>query len=227
MAERHATSGLARAVTAAADPNDFIDPEWIDEFIDAAVFAWADGTGLITSIVGELPTPIFQSTIASAIGDSARTYRDMLAAVINKGIVSDKTPIYGEFRQGTNVQYGDVRPLLVRLGGGSPDPQVPLMGGIATGQTMKQWLSNNGIESDQKIWLYGYEDEPRRTFNGHLQMDGLVFEDWNDEGLEIAPQDAWLRRTHYQPGDHRGCACVVAPYIPNFGEPYEFEVPTV
>jgi hypothetical protein len=230
MAERHATLGLARAnaaMTAAADPSEYIDPDWVDEFIDLGVTRWGEARALIHGVLGELPTPLFQSTIAGAIADAARTYDELLTAVIGKGIRSDRTPIYGEFRKGAVVQYGDVRPILVNLGGGSTDSTVPLMGGVATGNTMKQWLSNNGIETNRKIWLYGYEDEPRRTFNGHLQMDGLVFKRWDDEGLQIAPQDAWLRRSHYQPGDHRGCACVVAPYIPNFGEPYQLDLPSV
>jgi uncharacterized protein with gpF-like domain len=91
---------------------------------------------------------------------------------------------------------------------------------------MTEWLRANGIETDQKIWLYGY-DEPRRTFNGHLQMDGLVFSKWDDPGLAIAPQDAWLRRTHYAPSDHWGCSCIVAPYIPNMGPDFKLETPSV
>ena len=104
---------------------------------------------------------------------------------------------------------------------------MPRKASVTTGTTMREWLRANGIDMDKKIWLYGYEDEPRRTFNGHLQMDGLVFEKWDDDGLVIAPQDAWLRRTHYAPGDHWGCACVVAPYIPNFGDDYVLDLPSV
>lgn len=116
--------------------------------------------------------------------------------------------------------------MLVTLGGGSPEVTVPLYGGVATGNTMSEWLGSNGIATNKKIWLYGWEDEPRRTFNGHLQMDGLVFENWEDDGLKISPQDAWLRRSHYAPGDHWGCSCVVAPYVPNFGAEYTLELPS-
>jgi hypothetical protein len=78
-------------------------------------------------------------------------------------------------------------------------------------------LSANNITTDQKMWLYG--ETVRRTFNGHLQMDGLVFTDWHDRALQISPQDRWIRSDYYRPGDHWGCACVVVPYIPNFGAP--------
>lgn len=229
MAERHVQRAVTKAatLTAAADPTELIDQSMIDEFVDAAIVMWDDARNLIYTVVGDLPTPLFEGTVTSGIRDATRAYRDMLSTVLSKNLYGRREPIFGEFMKGSLVQYGDVRPLLVTLGGGSVDPVVPLMGGVATGETMQQWLSNNGIESNQKIWLYGYEDEPRRTFNGHLQMDGLVFSAWDDDGLRIAPQDAWLRRTHYQPGDHWGCACVVAPYIPNFGEPYELELPSV
>ncbi len=227
LAERHVRKALDKALTAAADPSDYIDESYLEEFIDQASVAWVEGRNLIQSTIGELPAPLFNSTINASIKSAADNYMDILRAVIAKKLWTDRTPIFGEFMKGQLVQYGDVRPMLVRLGGGTTDSTVPLMGGVATGNTMKQWLSNNGIETNKKIWLYGYEDEPRRTFNGHLQMDGLVFERWDEEGLEIAPQDAWLRRTHYQPGDHWGCACVVAPYIPNFDDPYELELPSV
>jgi hypothetical protein len=175
---------------------------------------------------GELPTPIMESAITTGLRNSTHYYDELLRAMIGKN-TSRRDPIYGEFLSGNTVQYGDVRPLLSRLGGGSTDPTVQLAGGITSGTTMREWLRSNGIDTDKKIWLYGYDDDPRRTFNGHLQMDGLVFDDWEDEGLKIAPQDAWLRRTHYAPGDHWGCACVVAPYIPNFGDEYQLELPTV
>ena len=51
-----------------------------------------------------------------------------------------------------------------------------------------------------------------------------LFTEWEDEGLEVAPQDAWLRQPFYQPGDHWGCACVVAPFIPNYGSEYVLDV---
>lgn len=232
MTERHVRKALS-TITAAADPGEYITDAFLNEFTEAALFTWADGTSLISSLFGELPNPIYQSVIEAAVNDSRNYYQELLRGLVGKKW-SDRAPIYGEFitgEEGHNtralVQSGDVRPLLVHLGGGSTDSTVPLMGGITSGNTMREWLRSNDIDTDKKIWLYGYESEPRRTFNGHLQMDGLVFTEWDDKGLIIAPQDAWLRRTHYQPGDHWGCACVVAPYIPNFDNPYELDTPTV
>ena len=227
MTERHVRKALDKAVTASADPSDFIEEEMIDEFLDLASATWVEGIGIVNQLVGDLPNPLYWNVVQDGINASKNHYYDLLKAVIGKNGFGIREPIYGEFMKGAVVQYGDVRPLLVTLGGGSPEVTVPLYGGITTGQTMSEWLGSNGIDTDKKIWLYGWEDEPRRTFNGHLQMDGLVFEEWEDDGLKIAPQDAWLRRTHYAPGDHWGCSCVVAPYVPNFGEAYTLNLPSI
>lgn len=221
LAERHVTTALRKTLTAAADPSDYIDQSFLDEFAVLAGNSWDEALGVITGMFGQLPNPIYQSVIEAGIRDSVHYYDELLRAVIGKKVF--KEPVLGEFLKGSNVQYGDVRPLLSRLGGGTSDATVQLAGGIASGNTMSEWLRTNGIDTNKKIWLYGYDD-PRRTFNGHLQMDGLVFESWEDDGLKISPQDAWLRRTHYQPGDHFGCACVVAPYIPNYGPEFKLDI---
>lgn len=235
LTERHVRRAIAvknANVVAAGTPSDLIDPSFLTEFADAAYYIWGNGTGLVSALFGDLPNPLFQSVIEAAVKDSTNYYQQLLTAILDKKAFNPlREPIYGEFvrsKEGKNtmaiVQPGDVRPMLVQLGGGTTDVTVPLMGGITSGNTMREWLRSNGIDTDKKIWLYG-QDETRRTFNGHLQMDGLVFTDWDDPALRIAPQDAWLRRTHYAPGDHYGCACVVAPYIPNFDAPYVLDTP--
>lgn len=226
MAERHVQRMLTKHLTAAAEPSELVTQDMLDEFLDQASMSWAEASGLIYGIFGDLPIPLFDSIVNAAIRESVSYYQDLLQAVVGKKAFG-RDPIFGEFMKGAVVQFGDVRPLLVRLGGGTTDSTVPLMGGFTSGNTMREWLRTNGIDTNKKIWLYGYEEQARRIFNGHLQMDGLVFEDWEDEALKIAPQDAWLRRSYYQPGDHWGCACVVAPYIPNFGPDYQVELPTV
>lgn len=169
------------------------------------------------------PQSMLLNLARAGVEEATESYLDLLKALIEKHAFSASKPplVVGEFNVGNVVQYGDVRGLLVKLGGGSADPSVPLLGGITTGTTVQDYLSGTGVNTNQKIWLYGWEEQPRRTFNGHLQMDGLVFEAWDDNGLIISPQDRWLKRNYYAPGDHWGCACVVAPYFPNFGQPFE------
>lgn len=231
MAEKHIKTAT-NSLTAAArlEPASYIQKYFLTEFTDAAFTTWADLRGLVGVMFGDLPNPLLQSTVTAAVTESAKTYSQMLENIIAGKLGYPRTPIYGEFvmaqdsRSTTSlVQPGDIRPMLAKLAGGGTDVTIPLNGSITSGVTMRDWLGSNGIKTNQKIWLYGYENEPRRTFNGHLQMDGLVFEYWDDDGLKIAPQDAWIRRRHYAPGDHWGCACVVGPYIPNFDAPYEVE----
>lgn len=226
LTQEHVSLALDRiggSVTAASDPSEFIDEFWSDEFRVLANDAWNIGEDLIVSLSpgAMIPRRFISNLIEDGIEQSRQSYSDLLKALIaDRAFNPLKEPVYSEFRQGDLVQYGDVRPLLVKLGGGTIDPTVQLIGGVTTGKTTQDWFEASGITTNQKIWLYGYEEEPRRTFNGHLQMDGLVFESWTDSDLAIAPQDYWIKRSHYQPGDHWGCACVVAPYFPNFGEPF-------
>jgi hypothetical protein len=218
-------------LTAALAPEEFIDLAWLDEFGVLADELWAAGIDVLQDLFGRYrtvgtalaPRATLAAIVSDAIEQARGAYLDLVKALTDKHAFSlGRAPlIMGEINQGGVVQYGDVRGLLVQLGGGSTDPSISLVGGITTGVTMRDYLADSGIETDEKIWLYGWEEQPRRTFNGHLQMDGLVFSEWDDNGLIIAPQDRWLRRNYYAPGDHYGCACVVAPYFPNFGDPFE------
>jgi hypothetical protein len=233
LAESHVTQALKlvgedlAVLRAASDPYDFIDLAWIDEFGLLAEDLWVRGFDLIEEIFGIrmgmtlAPRNVVLGIGQQAVAQARESYLDLLSALIEKHAYPLKgEPVLGEFRTGNAVQYGDVRGLLVKLGGGSTSPEISLVGGITTGTTMQDYLAETGINTNEKIWLYGWEEQPRRTFNGHLQMDGLVFEDWDDNGLIISPQDRWLRRNYYAPGDHFGCACVVAPYFPNMDEPF-------
>lgn len=232
LAERHLQEALTAAkaknvIHAAADPSQFIPTSTAEDFGIFAYSAWLDAVALVNDLGGDLiEIPIFDELIRSAVQRSTNTYMDLLNKLIgDKAFKTLQVPDFGEFLSGNLVQYGDVRQVLADLGGGPVDAVSAVNGGILSGQITKDWLGQNGIATDQMIWLYGYEDEPRRTFNGHLQMDGLVFSEWDDPALEVSPQDDWLRTEHYFPGDHWGCACVVAPYIPNWGAPYQIETP--
>lgn len=112
------------------------------------------------------------------------------------------------------VQPGDVRSILLRAGGTAPFGGSTMPGGLATGRTVLEYADELGVEvqTAEYIWMYG-EAPRQRGFQSHMQLDGAIFESPTDPVLEIWPEDKWLRRTHYTPGDHRGCACVVVPVI--------------
>jgi hypothetical protein len=104
------------------------------------------------------------------------------------------------------------RKVLLRAGGGPVSPaNAPNIGGIATGRTMRDILNSYEVPVKGNIWMYGPSRD--RAFQGHLQLDGAVFEGENAEVLRVWPEDSWLRREFYAVGDHWGCCCVVAPYI--------------
>lgn len=217
------------AITAAIDPFDLINEQIQAEYLSIAMSLWDEVNGMASGFgLSMLPLEKFFPLVKSSIQSSLNTFIDSMTAIINKQ--AEGTDVYGEYffvpdyerGSGTKppapyvVQYGDIRQVLNELGGGGP-VDAPLSTGITGGTTFNDVLAANGMGGPDKIWLYG--EYGRRTFNGHLQMDGLVFRDWRDDALTIAPQDRWLRVDRYRPGDHWGCACIVVPYIPNFGAP--------
>lgn len=216
------------AITAAINPAELVTDQIQADYLALANALWEEANGLSIGFgISMLPLEQFMPLVQASIQSSLSTFVQSMTAIINKQ--ADGSSVYGayffapDYVPGTGVkppdmyevQYGDIRQVLTDLGGGGMI-DAPLATGITGGVTFNDVLSANGIAVPDKIWLYG--EYGRRTFNGHLQMDGLVFRDWNDEALNISPQDRWLRVDKYRPGDHWGCACVVVPYVPNFGE---------
>lgn len=226
LMQRHLSS---LGVTAALNPAELITDQMEADYLALAVTLW-DSVETITEGFGLdiLPFEQFYPLVKEAIQTSRNRYIEVLKSLI--GRQAENTPTYGEFffipdhipHTGLKppapyeVQFGDIRSILGELGGGGP-AEVPLATGITGGRIFQDVLTANGLGTAEKLWLYG--ETARRTFNGHLQIDGLVFTDWEDPALDIAPQDYWLRTAKYRPGDHWGCACVVVPYVPNFGAP--------
>lgn len=232
LAQRHLSS---MGVTAAGiDPLSFVTEGMEVEYLTLAMSLWEQVEDALSGFgLDTLPLEDFYAIVKDSVEASRNQYIDTIKSLIGKQ--SSGTPTYGEFFfvpdyvPGTGlkppapyeVQFGDIRSVLGTLGGGGPS-EVPLSTGITGGRILQDVLRENGLATNDKLWLYG--ETARRTFNGHLQVDGLVFSDWRDEALEIAPQDRWLRTDRYRPGDHWGCACVVVPYIPNFGNPFPLTV---
>ena len=224
---------LRGVVTAsvAIDPSELVTAKYVEEFNTVALAIWSE-LGVLSRRLGltAYPWSDYDDLIENVVYYAGLSWNDAIKKLLT--VLSNNVPVLGEFIAapdyvpGTGlrpplfpvVQYGDVRPTLGALGGGSVDSAVPLSSGITNGELYARILADNNISTDDKLWIYG--DEIRRPFNGHMQVDGLVFNSWNDRALEIAPQDYWLRIERYFPGDHWGCACMVVPYIPNFGEPY-------
>jgi hypothetical protein len=163
------------------------------------------------------------AVIESNILSATSTASDVLKKIAHNYLFGSDAPVapLGEVSR-MFVKPGDVREILVVAGGGTPVAGT-VMGGIGTGKTTIDALSQVGVEVDtsQWIWLYG-QVARMEGFQGHLQLDGGVYAGDTDPLLDVWPEHAWLRRSQYAPGDHRGCACIVAPYVPNFGPEYEY-----
>ena len=222
------------ALTAAIDPGLLITDSMEMQYLALAYQLWNQLDSLAVGFGLEiLPLGIYWPLVQESIQTSLGTYGEMLKALLTKNVM--EVPLLGEFVfapdyiPGTGkrppdsalVQFGDVRTVLNSLGGGTGG-EVPLSTGITGGNVFGEVLAANGIATNQMMWLYG--ETIRRSFNGHLQIDGLVFSDWNDEALQVSPQDRWIRSPRYRPGDHWGCACVVVPYIPNFDAPFPITI---
>jgi hypothetical protein len=229
LAQRTLDSARPSAITAAADPYAIINEAIQAEYLALALSLWEEVEGMSAGFgLSMLPMEKFFPLVRTSIQSSLNTFISSMAAIIDKE--AEGLSVFGEYffapdyERGTGlrppapylVRYGDIRDVLNDLGGSGP-VDAPLATGITGGYTFNEVLAANGVGNPDKIWLYG--ETGRRTFNGHLQMDGLVFRDWRDEALTISPQDRWLRVDRYRPGDHWGCACLVVPYIPNFGAP--------
>lgn len=147
--------------------------------------------------------------------DSARlTYASSLTKINSEKEKSTTSILPGELDPTRSVQAGSVRPTFTSLGGGGLGAEAALLGSPTAGTVFANWMSENGISTSGKIWVYGAGN--RRPFTGHLVLDGMVFDSFTDDVLAVSSQDAWIRRSHYTPGDHAGCSCVVSPYIPNW-----------
>jgi hypothetical protein len=84
-------------------------------------------------------------------------------------------------------------------------------GGIGTGGTTYAMLSDNGVKTVGRVWVYG--PAIRTPFNSHEDLDGLEFDSWEDDALAVREDDAWIGSEFYHPGDHTGCLCAVAPVL--------------
>ena len=200
---------------------DGYDEAW--NLIDFYLARRAAREGLLTT--AESLSAVVQANILDANAVASDTLKRIAADYLFGGDREPGAPM-GEVSR-MFVRPGDVRDIVIKAGGGTPVPGT-VMGGVGTGKTVLEVMGQAGIPVDPvlRIWLYG--QVPRKEgFQGHMQLDGAVFAGDTDPILEVWPEHAWLRKMHYAPGDHKGCACIIAPYVPNYGDEYEYRPPAV
>jgi hypothetical protein len=118
--------------------------------------------------------------------------------------------VAGEFDPGVSVPAGLVRESLA-VAGGNPAPHpADVLGGIASGPFTDEVLGEVGLGAGGYEWLYGDVATRGKPFEPHSDLDGVLFEDFNDPQL-TNPTD-WPGPTLY-PGDHSYCQCEAAPRL--------------
>lgn len=225
-------STLGPAVVASLGIND--DDFIVDEFKDAEAKAYAwlrsgyeeaieyiraflHDRGIAEAKSTKLDMSKYLPGLDENLERAKTTYHDALLTEARKGIYDPSKPP-------TQLGEGDdlavppsvARSVLIQAGGGPVSPaEAPLSGGVATGRTIQDILNDHEVKTRGHLWIYGVARQ--RPFNSHLQLDGARFENSTDEILRVWPEDAWLRRSHYQIQDHKGCMCIVAPYVDIYG----------
>jgi hypothetical protein len=125
---------------------------------------------------------------------------------------------------GGRVPPGLIRRAMARAGGavaletsGEGDAWLGLvnggtrpMGGIGTGELVRDTLLDSGARIEGYQWVYGPALR-QRPFEPHLALDGTTFENFDDSRL--ANYNGWPSVPFFMPGDHDGCVCDVAPVI--------------
>lgn len=137
--------------------------------------------------------------------DRAEAWAWMLSAlsdVATQRLYSPVPETDGEFDAATLVPFGIVREAVARAGGNALATDGP-MGGIATGGVVLDTLRGRGAAVEGYEWVYG--SYPRQTFEPHLALNGVTFENFDAEVL--GNDFGWPDTTHFYPGDHDGCTC--------------------
>lgn len=134
------------------------------------------------------------------IEDAWQTAQPALMALARKRLYDPQPeePKVGESEAGTLVPFGMVR-AVVAIAGGSKKPGTWV--GVGSGPTITGLMEEQGVRAKGYVWDYG--DFPRTNgFEPHEQLDGVEFENFDDEVL--ANPNSWPDVAFYQPGDHDG-----------------------
>lgn len=131
----------------------------------------------------------------------------------------DPDMLDGEFDPTVSVPAGIVRKAMARMGGnatitvganGDAWVAVPGEGGVATGDLLLTAFQQHGGQVEAYVWVYG-PGVRKTTFEPHAELDGLVFENFDDDAL--ANDSDFPPSAFYFPGDHAGCLCDFTPVL--------------
>lgn len=130
-----------------------------------------------------------------------------LAQIAEADVFGD---VAGEFDVSVAVPAGLIREAL-SLAGGNPAPHpADVLGGVASGPFVDDLFGEVGIGTGGYEWMYGDSSTRGTPFEPHFDLDGVLFDDFNDP--QLANPTDWPAPLLY-PGDHAYCQCEAAPRL--------------
>lgn len=229
---RGATARRKAVAADALPPEDLLDGAWDklhDQFMSWGAGAQADALDIASRAASGLSTAqrdLFKVRQAGSLEEAWGWFERTLTTLATATLLDPAAiiePAQGEFDLGLRVPPGIVRTAMAYAGGatglqvtgkggvflalsqGGTRPP----GGIATGEDISSALSEAGTSQEGYAWVYG--PARRKTFEPHLELDGLEFENFDDDSL--ANRDSFPETDYYMPGDHDGCLCDFEPII--------------
>jgi hypothetical protein len=225
----------ARRAAVAADalpPEELLAGAWDklhDQFMTWGAGAQADALDIASRTASGLSTAqrdLYQVRQARSLDEGwswmERTLTNLATArLLDPAAIIE--PAQGELDLGLRVAPGVVRTAMAQAGGAtglhvtdhggvflalSQGASRPA-GGIATGEDITGALSEAGAAVEGYVWVYG--PARRKTFDPHLELDGVEFRNFDDDVL--ANPDSFPEFAYYMPGDHDGCLCDFEPTI--------------
>lgn len=197
------------------------------DFLSWSAAARTDALAIASRMAASLSTAE-QARLATALADSTevawqwlKSELDALATdrLFNPAVLDE----LGEAALSGSVPPGLLRQAVARAGGAAGlvveddgtwvvvgrGGKVPA-GGIATGELIMGALTDNGLMVEGYRWVYGPALRAR-PFQPHADLDGVVFENFDDAVL--ANDTGWPPLAYYFPGDHPGCICDFEPVL--------------
>lgn len=143
----------------------------------------------------------------------ARLYDPLAAADAVGEVVAGLAVPPGLIRQAMAIAGGAVG-IETSASGGAwvavTDAGTRPVGGIATGELVRDLLRSHGVQTEAYRWVYGPAARSA-PFEPHRALNDRTFTSFDDPVL--ANHSGWPPFAFYMPGDHRGCLCDFEPVL--------------
>ncbi len=227
-----ATLGRSLVANAGINPEELLEGAF--DAMEEQFMAWGghaqqEALELAVEIAGGFPAAEREALKLRQAGDLDEAWawaRETLEAQAAARLFDPESFVaeIGEVDPNLRVQAGIIRQAMTRAGGtrgvetgGKGEAWVSTAnggqrpaGGIGTGELIREALESHDVEVEAYRWIYGPAAR-RRPFEPHLSLEGVVFQNFDDEVL--ANHEGFPALPYYLPGDHAGCLCDFEPVI--------------